>query len=53
MDNQEVGRYQVSITSDKERIYVMRIDTRTGEIEYTQLAKHNITPLNYKTLFKA
>ena len=39
--NLEVGRYQVSVTSDEKYIYVVRVDTRTGDKEFIRYKKND------------
>ena len=37
----EVGRYQISVTSDEDYIYVVRVDTRTGDKECIKYNKND------------
>ena len=48
--NLEVGRYQASVTSDEDYIYVVRIDTRTGEVKQERSLKSQFSSYQFDPL---
>ena len=47
-ENQKVGCRQVSVTSDEEYIYVVEVDTRTGDYNCIRYTKDGFRQIPWK-----